>query len=120
MTEPGLRAVFSGATIEGKYADGREFREQYRPDGRLKYKEARLKEPWTGHWSIVNDLFCTIYDGSGTGGCFRVHRVGTNCFEFHFKTRTEEEARRSTPSKPWWTAQAWRTDMPATCEAGVV
>ena len=35
----------------------------------------------TGRWSVVADTFCTIYDGSKTGGCFRVRRVSANCYE---------------------------------------
>ena len=40
----------------------------------------------------------------------------TNCFEFYFETRTEEEARRSTPRNPTWTARAWRVDAVPTCD----
>ena len=115
MTGAALRANFAGTTIDGIYIDKREFREQYFPDGRLDYKESTGTH-WTGHWSVIGNLFCTIYDVSGTGGCFRVHRVGDNCYEFYFQTRTEEEARRAPPDKPSWTAQAWRTNAPATCQ----
>jgi hypothetical protein len=115
MTEPSLRASFAGATINGEYVDGRTFTESYDLSGSLAYTEHPTKNDLGGHWSIVRDRFCTIYDNSGTGGCFRVHRASFNCFEFYFETRTEVEARQSTPRKPSWTARAWRIDQPSTC-----
>lgn len=111
-----LRAVLGGATINGEYVDGRTFTESYSHEGRLTYSEVSSNRQWVGHWSVTNDRFCTIYDDSGTGGCFRVRRVSFNCFEFFFDTRTEEEALKSTPRSPTWTARAWRTSTPSTCE----
>jgi hypothetical protein len=116
MTGDELRQTFSAAVIEGQYVDGRTFREQYAAGGSLDYKESSQVRNWSGRWSIVRGRFCTIYDNFGTGGCFRVRRVSFNCFEFFFDTRTVEEARRSTLSRPTWTARAWRVDQPATCE----
>jgi hypothetical protein len=116
MTEPDLRASFSGATINGEYTDGRSFEERYQTTGELAYTEIARKRHMTGRWSIVRNRFCTIYDNSGTGGCFRVHKTSFNCFEFYFDTRTEEEARKSTLRHPTWTARAWRTDLPTTCQ----
>jgi len=116
MTAPDLRASFSGASIKGEYANGRTFSEHYRKAGGLTYIEVARKRHMTGRWSIVRDRFCTIYDSSGTGGCFRVHQISFNCFEFYFDTRTEAEARQSTLRNPTWTARAWRTDRPTTCQ----
>lgn len=118
MADDDLTAAFSGATISGRYADGRTFVESYTADGKLRYEEGERR--WQGHWSVVSGLFCTIYRQSGTGGCFRVHRIGPNCFEFYFQTRTEEEARRAPPERPAWTAQGWRTDAIATCDRPAV
>ncbi len=115
MSDQALRAAFAGRTIAGRYVDGRTFRESYARDGGLTYSEPRLFQSWRGRWSIIRGRFCTIYDNSGTGGCYRVRRVSRNCFEFFFETRTEEEARRSTLRRPTWTARAWRAEMIATC-----
>ncbi|MBU2532598.1 MAG: hypothetical protein KKB37_07650 [Alphaproteobacteria bacterium] len=116
MTDAALRASFAGHAISGEYVDGRTFTERYEDSGALVYRESTSTVPWTGHWSVVRGRFCTIYDTFGTGGCFRVHQVSDNCFEFYFETRTEEEARRSTPRTPSWTARAWRTDHVPTCK----
>lgn len=115
MTTAEIRAFLAGTTIDGDYVDGRTFTESYDLEGRLKYHEPADNRNWTGDWSVTNDRFCTIYDVSGTGGCFRVRRISFNCLEFFFDTRTEEEARSSTPRNPSWTARAWRTDKPSTC-----
>ena len=116
MKDAELRTSFAGATIDGQYADRRTFRESYSAAGSLEYREQPTNKHWTGHWSVVRDRFCTIYDNFGTGGCFRVRRVSLNCFEFYFDTRTEEEARRSTLRNPAWTARAWLIDHASTCE----
>ncbi len=116
MGDAQLQALFGDAMIAGHYADGRTFNEHYKADGSLHYQEQRRPEPWTGHWSVIRGRFCTIYNEAGSGGCFRVHQVSSNCFEFYFETRTEDEARRSTPGNPTWTARGWRIDRPITCE----
>lgn len=115
MSESALEKAFSGTEITGTYRDGRTFNERYDRAGTLVYREHTPNRQLTGNWSIVRGLFCTIYESSGTGGCFRVHRVGTNCFEFYFETRTEADARNALPRKPSWTAQAWRIDVAPTC-----
>ena len=45
-----------------------------------------------GRWSISEGTLCTIYDNDPTGGCFRVLKTGSNCFEFYFVARNEYEA----------------------------
>ena len=115
MTNAELRTAFSGKTIEGVYRDGRTFKEAYRANGTLDYDEG--SRHLTGHWSVINGTFCTIYDGSASGGCFRVHRLSANCFEFYFQSRDEAQAADPKPGdRPSWTAQAWRTSALATCQ----
>jgi hypothetical protein len=120
MSADALRATFTPAVIEGVYANGLSFREDYRTDGSLDYSEAGGRA-LTGRWSVVADTFCTIYTTSGTGGCFRVRQVGANCYEFYFQARTEAEAAAPDPGKPSWTARAWLASRAPTCrEAPVV
>ena len=115
MSHGELRKTFAGHAIEGHYADGRTFTESYRPDRRLEYIEGGRVQ--TGYWEIVAGTFCTIYDGAGDGGCFRVRMLSANCFEFYFQARDEKSAadlkRRGRPS---WTARAWRTGAVSTCQ----
>ncbi len=94
---------FSNVTIDGRYADGKPFTEHYGSDGRLNYVEHGMT--LGGHWSITQGTFCTIYDVDATGGCYRVMRVDTNCYEFYFVSRTEEQAPGPNDGKPRWTAR---------------
>jgi hypothetical protein len=115
MGEAEIRAALAGAAIDGHYASGRTFTESYRADGRLTYREPARQSQ--GHWSVQSGAFCTIYEGDPTGGCYRVRRVGPNCFEFYFVARTEEQARQD-PRDPSWTARGWVNSQPATCRDG--
>lgn len=114
MSDADLKTTFSGRNLAGVYPNGSKFAESYAPDGRLKYADETNKH--TGHWSIQAGTFCTIYDGSQTGGCFYVARHSSNCFEFFFVTRTEDEARAQRHGKPSWTARAWHADRASTCD----
>jgi hypothetical protein len=114
MGDGDIRAAFAGVTIEGIYASEVSFVESYGADGRIEYTEAMRK--MTGQWSVVNGQFCTIYDVAATGGCFRVVRLGDNCFEFYFQSRDEQKAAEPDPGKPSWTAQGWRKGEQPTCK----
>ena len=114
MSDSDIRAAFAGTTIEGVYGSGEKFVESYLANGRIDYVEARRK--LAGQWSVVNAQFCTIYDVSPTGGCFRVVRLGDNCFEFYFQSRDEQKAAEPDPGQPSWTAQGWRKDEKPTCK----
>ena len=113
MSEAELSAAFAGVTLEGKYGDGRPFHERYRADGRVEYEESRLTTG--GNWSVRAGTFCTIYDGDASGGCFRVKKVGGNCYEFYFVARTETEAQRD-PRRPTWTARGSVVGKPGICQ----
>lgn len=116
MAEPELRTVFAGKQIDGHYENGKVFQERYLANGRLEYSEAERRTG--GRWSVQSGTFCTIYDTDPAGGCFRVHRVGSNCFEFYFVARTEDEAARPERRTPDWTARGWVSDQPSTCTEG--
>lgn len=110
-----ISAALSGKTLEGRYASGRAFTERYKADGRVEYSEAGGMAAG-GHWSITAGTFCTIYDGDTSGGCFLVARVGRNCFEFYFTTRTEEDALRRGADDPSWTARGSVAGEATSCE----
>jgi len=113
MADEDLQATFAGVTIDGHYADGRHFTERYGSDMALDYSEGPRQT--TGHWSVASGTFCTIYEGDPSGGCFRVARVGANCFEFYFVARTEDQVRRRQDGKPGWSARGWVKGRSATC-----
>jgi len=108
-----IERTFSGRTLKGHYADKRPFEETYKPDGGLVYEEP-FRRLTRGRWSVRADAFCTIYETDPTGGCYRVRRVGPNCWEFYFIARTEELAEEN-PGRPSWTARGWYRDQPASC-----
>lgn len=109
-----LKETFSGVTIDGHYSDGRYFTERYGRDMALQYSEGPREV--SGHWSVISGAFCTIYENDPAGGCFRVVRVGANCFEFYFVTRSEEEAEAGEFGKPGWTARGWVKGRRSTCQ----
>lgn len=104
---------FSNATIEGRYANGKAFTEHYGSDGRLNYVEHGMT--LGGHWSITQGTLCTIYDYDETGGCYRVMRVDTNCYEFYFVSRTEQAAPGPSDGKPRWTARGALQGQDSAC-----
>jgi hypothetical protein len=114
MGDADIRAAFAGSTIEGIYSNQVTFVESYAANGRIDYVEAHRK--MSGQWSVINAQFCTIYDVSPTGGCFRVVRLGDNCFEFYFQSRDEQKAAEPDSGKPSWTAQGWRKGEKPTCK----
>ncbi len=113
LTEDEIRSHLSGKSIEGEYTSGRPFRETYEAGGRVAYEDDIRSNG--GRWSVEAGTFCTIYDNDPTGGCFRVRKVGANCFEFFFVARTEELARKD-PREPDWTARAWIEGQASTCK----
>ena len=69
----------------------------------------------TGRWLVRTGTFCTLYQTSPTGGCYRVVRKGRNCFEFYFVARNDAQVDRGDSQRPAWTAQGWVKGQDATC-----
>jgi hypothetical protein len=111
-----ITKALAGKTIEGSYASGRVFTESYLKDGGVEYTEGGTS--MGGHWSVTAGTLCTIYDDDPTGGCFRVAKVGANCFEFYFAARTEEAAPGPEDGKPKWTARGSVPGEGAACQDG--
>jgi hypothetical protein len=109
---PAIIAIFEGKTVSGVYADGTTVRESYQVGGKITYWDPYYGNR-TGQWSVVNNLFCTFYDGM-TGGCFRVERVSENCFDYLAQASSEQEALAPT-DKPRYTARAFIEGRPSTC-----
>ena len=103
LEDGAIRGALGGKTIEGRYASGKHFTERYLANGRLEYLEGG--NTMSGYWSVTAGTLCTIYDFDPSGGCYRVTRVGANCFEFYFASRTEVTAPGPEGSEPKWTAR---------------
>jgi hypothetical protein len=111
-----IATALAGKTLEGRYASGKAFTERYLDDGRIEYIEGG--KTIGGHWSVTAGTFCTIYDTDPAGGCFRVTRVGSNCFEFYFASRTEAAAPGPEDSVPSWTARGSVSGQASACDDG--
>jgi hypothetical protein len=116
LDPPDLQKTFGGKVLEGRYGSGKAFTEHYKADGSIAYTEGGITIG--GHWSVTEGTFCTIYDTNPTGGCYRVARVGPNCFEFYFVTRTEEAAPGPEDGKPSWTARGSISGEASACHDG--
>ena len=119
MTETAMRTAFIGKTLDGYYADGKDFTETYTPDGRLDYRESRRK--LSGYWYFQGNAFCTIYDPGQdlAGGCFTAVQVSANCYEFYVTSeggRRESDRDMAPGPSGAWTARASRRGEPSTCE----
>jgi hypothetical protein len=118
MTEEAMRAAFIGKTIDGYYADRREFTETYTSDGRLSYREVSKRA--AGSWYFRGDVFCTIYDPGQdmNSGCFTALQVSANCYEFYVVGPRDLDRGGDVAPAPGsgWTARASRRGEPSTCE----
>ena len=112
MQGPELIAAFDGKTASGAYGDGTPVRETYLVGGGITYWDPNWGDK-TGKWSVINNLFCTFYDGM-TGGCFRVERIGANCFDFLVAASSEEEALQPGQRRDY-TARVFIEGAPSTC-----
>jgi hypothetical protein len=113
-----ISTALEGKTIVGRYANGRTFTESYLVGGRVQYFDdgRRSAAALGGHWSVTAGTLCTIYDDDPAGGCFRIAKVGANCFEFYFAARTEELAPGPEGTEPKWTARGSVQDEPSACQ----
>ncbi len=110
---PQIIAMLEGKTLKGVYADGTPVRETYAVGGKIPdYLDSRQSA--TGTWSVVNNQLCTFYDGEMAGGCFRVEKIGGNCFDYFAIASSVEEALTPT-EKPRYTARAHIDGLPDTC-----
>ena len=111
---PEILSELAGKTIRGAYADGTAFTETLWPDGKDTYWDPRGAS--VGHWSVERDLVCFKYDDeyNMAGGCFRVEKNGSNCFDFY----SEKEAVGDTAKpakKRRYVARASSDGAEATC-----
>jgi hypothetical protein len=106
-----VQSTFDGKTIEGFYPSGVTFLDAYGPNGRVDYQEPG--KAVSGAWDVRGEALCTFYT-DGSGGCFFVVRTSPNCFEFY--AALDHDAPRRERSDLDWTARAWLTDRPSTCQ----
>lgn len=111
---PDILSMLAGKTVRGAYADGTAFTETFWPDGKDTYWDPRGSS--TGRWSIARDLMCFEYDTqyNMAGGCFRVQKVGANCFEFYVLSPTVNDPLPA-DKKPQYVARASADGVDGVC-----
>jgi hypothetical protein len=111
---PDILSQLAGKTVRGTYADGTAFTETFWPDGKDSYWDPRGTS--TGRWSIATDLMCFEYDleYNMAGGCFRVQKIGANCFEFYVSKLKVDDV-PSTDKKPRYVARASADGVDGVC-----
>lgn len=114
MTGPEIREAFSGQSLAGLYPSERSWTELIRVDGTSDYREGA--NHWQGQWWIRDREFCFTYAPPGVGGCFRVTRISSNCYElYEFASPLGGD---ETPPNiaNLWNGRMWHADRPTTCE----
>jgi hypothetical protein len=106
-----IRRDVVGGDFSGHYADGKPWQELYRTDEKLTYSEAG--QTIEGYWTLKSGTFCTLYRYAISGGCWRLKRIGANCFEFYDIGGPGNDVAPRTR----WTAKGWRKDKAPTCGA---
>jgi hypothetical protein len=101
-----LTFVMIGREIGGVYANGVAFTETYRRSGVVEYRDA--KNTFNGKWTLKDGGVCTTYE-HGDAGCFRIMKLGENCFEYWM---VSGQANVVSPS---WIARGWQANYPPTC-----
>jgi hypothetical protein len=61
-----IKAIMSGATVEGTMSDGSTYSEFYQADGTLKAKD------YQGKWTVEADAICFVYGTDPAKMCFQV------------------------------------------------
>lgn len=115
MTADAIRSEFSGTALAGVYPGGKTWAEDIFADGTTDYREAEIRRP--GQWWTTALEFCFSYPEPGVGGCFRVTKVGVNCYELYDYSSEFGRAEAPPLQKGSWNGRMWRTQAPHTCEA---
>lgn len=114
MTEADIRRELVDQKLAGIYPSTVAWSEHIRADGTSDYEEAGIRSP--GRWTVEGPLFCFMYDAPLAGGCFRMIKLGANCYELY----VEREAYAFPSERPRegiaWNGRMWRTAEKATCD----
>jgi hypothetical protein len=110
-----IRLGFAGKALAGLYPSQRPWNEFIYFDGTTDYREGSNR--WKGTWWIRGREFCFSYPPPGVGGCFRVTRISSNCYElYEFDSSLSSEETPPTLAH-MWNGRMWEADKPTTCEA---
>jgi hypothetical protein len=115
MTADSIRQEFAGKPLAGVYPSGKRWREFIFSDGTTDYHESSsVRRP--GKWWLTTLEFCFSYPPPGLGGCFRVVKVSSNCYELFDYGGPLGRSDAPEPRKGFWNGRMWRSDVASTCE----
>lgn len=113
MNRDDIIAAFVDQQLSGVYPSGAPWSELVRSDGTSDYREGANRRE--GRWWMQNDNFCFRYDLPLSGGCFRVVRIGANCYEL-YAVNPGQEAVSGPQVGANWNGRMWRDDAAPTCD----
>ena len=113
MSRDEIVAAFVDQQLSGVYPSGMPWSELIRSDGTSDYREGGSRRE--GRWWMRRDDFCFRYDLPLSGGCFRVVRLGANCYELYALSMSDDAA-PGPQAGTSWNGRMWRDDASPTCE----
>ena len=106
-------AAFADQQLSGVYPSGVPWSELIRSDGTSDYREGGNRRE--GVWWMRGDDFCFRYGIPLSGGCFRVVRIGANCYELYAVNPGEVPA-PGPQTGASWNGRMWRDNTAPTCD----
>ncbi len=114
MSRDEIVAAFVDQQLSGVYPSGLPWSELIRSDGTSDYREGGNRR--TGRWWMRGHQFCFRYELPMSGGCFRVVRMGANCYELYAVTASGDAPPAPPNAEGQWNGRMWRDDAAPTCE----
>ena len=113
MNRDDIIAAFVDQQLSGVYPSGAPWSELVRSDGTSDYREGGNQRE--GRWWMQNDNFCFRYGLPLSGGCFRVVRIGANCYEL-YAVNPGQETVPGPQTGANWNGRMWRDHAAPTCD----
>lgn len=114
MTEAAIRAELVDRKLAGEYPSGVAWAEEINGDGTSDYAEGSIRS--RGRWTLSQSLFCFRYEAPLAGGCFRMIKLGANCYELYVERDFALPLPAPRDRSVAWNGRMWRTTEKATCE----
>ncbi len=114
MSAAAITQEFTDRLLHGIYPNTNPWSEHLYRDGTTDYREGDKR--WTGKWWTEDRAFCFAYPPPGIGGCFRVVRLGVNCYELYEAGAEAGRGEGRPEDLQLWNGRMWVADLKATCD----